>query len=266
MNPTPAAASNGQARDRGPHDPPTQGSIALAALFGALLSWCCPPRPPARTRCWIARPRRRQRRGQLPSEVVLTFSEPVRIVADKIRVTAPDGSRADVGKPSPRTQTAHPAQPGGPKGTYLVSYRVISADSHPVSGGFTTPTVRSPPCPAPATRAPASRPTPGDGRDVRRPLLGFAGLVLLVGPALVLFALWPRRLSARGPGGWHDGRPACTRSRGLGVVPADSVHVRHGLFDVSSTATREVLGHSVRAPRTWSASRARSPSRSCSDP
>ncbi len=29
--------------------------------------------------------------------------------------------------------------------------------------------------------------------------LGFAGLVLLVGPALVLFALWPRRLSTRGP-------------------------------------------------------------------
>ena len=30
--------------------------------------------------------------------------------------------------------------------------------------------------------------------------IGFVGLVLLVGPALVLFALWPRRLSARDPG------------------------------------------------------------------
>lgn len=37
-----------------------------------------------------------------PSEVVLTFTESVRKVPDKVRVIAPDGSRADRGNPGSR--------------------------------------------------------------------------------------------------------------------------------------------------------------------
>src|SRR5581483_1962614 len=73
-----------------------------------------------------------------PREVVLTFSENVKPVADKIRVIGPDGNQADTGKVTANgANVTIKLKDNPPKGTYLVSYRVISADSHPVPGGFT---------------------------------------------------------------------------------------------------------------------------------
>ncbi|SCE66374.1 copper resistance CopC/CopD family protein [Micromonospora chokoriensis] len=135
-----------------------------------------------------------------PSEVVLTFSESVRKVPGKIRIIAPDGSRADRGEPAfDNTVVTIPVSPDAGRGTYLVSFRVISADSHPVSGAFTY-----------SVGAPSTPPTDSGGDDSRADpvvsaavkvarFLGYAGLVLLVGPVLVLAALWPQRLSRRGP-------------------------------------------------------------------
>jgi copper transport protein len=182
---------------------------------------------------------------QLPGEVTLTFSEQVRMVADKIRVTGPDGNRADAGKPAVRdTELVIPLKPGGPKGTYLVSYRVISADSHPVSGGYSF-----------SFGQPSAVPNPDDaGSSVRTDtfvkdamsvarFLGFAGLVLLIGPALVLFALWPRRLPA------HD--PGRLAQIGAGLLAVSTILELYlqvpytagtTVFDVSSAAAREVLG------------------------
>ncbi|MEO3770004.1 copper resistance protein CopC [Micromonospora sp. B9E7] len=135
-----------------------------------------------------------------PSEVVLTFSESVRKVPGKIRVIAPDGSRADRGEPSfDNTAVTIPVAPDGGRGTYLVSFRVISADSHPVSGAFTY-SVGAPSTPPADSGGDDSRADPVVSTAVKvARFLGYAGLVLLVGPVLVLAALWPRRLSRRGP-------------------------------------------------------------------
>ncbi|MEU8167890.1 copper resistance protein CopC [Micromonospora sp. NPDC049004] len=134
-----------------------------------------------------------------PAEVVLTFSESVRKVPDKIRVIAPDGARADRGEPSFEGGVVTiPVDPAGQRGTYLVTFRVISADSHPVSGAFTY-SVGAPSAP-PVDSGNDSRADPVVENAVKvARFLGYAGLVLLVGPALVLAALWPRRLSRRGP-------------------------------------------------------------------
>ena len=135
-----------------------------------------------------------------PSQVVLTFSESVRKVPGKIQVLAPDNSRADKGEPvfNGRAVTI-PVDARKGTGTYLVTYRVISADSHPVSGSFTY------------SVGAASAPPIGAGTTQQKddPFLqvalptaryfGYAGLVLLVGPALVLALLWPRRLPRRDP-------------------------------------------------------------------
>src|ERR1041385_5148903 len=73
-----------------------------------------------------------------PSEVVVTFTESVQPVVSRISVIAPDGKRADTGRPRVVGDDLHiPVRTDGPQGTYLVSFRVISADSHPVGGGFT---------------------------------------------------------------------------------------------------------------------------------
>jgi copper transport protein len=182
---------------------------------------------------------------QLPGEVTLTFSEQVRMVADKIRVTGPDGNRADAGKPTVRdTELVIPLKPGGPKGTYLVSFRIISADSHPVSGGysFSFGQPSAVPNADDAGSSVATDTVVKDAMSVAR-FLGFAGLVLLIGPALVLFALWPRRLSARDPG-----RLALTGAGLLAVSTLLELYLQipytagTTLFGISGDAAREVMG------------------------
>ncbi|MET8088662.1 copper resistance protein CopC [Micromonospora sp. NPDC005220] len=178
-----------------------------------------------------------------PSEVALTFSESVRKVPGKIRVIAPDGSRADRGEPSfSGGVVTIPVDPAGARGTYLVSFRVISADSHPVSGAFTY-SVGAPSTP-PVDSGTDSRANPVVGTAVKvARFLGYAGLVLLVGPALVLAALWPRRLSRRGPS-----RLAWT---GLGLVAFATLAdlwlqvpytAGGGLFDVTGEGFGSVFG------------------------
>src|SRR5690606_13731934 len=77
-------------------------------------------------------------------------------------------------------------------------YRAISADGHPVGGSFTY-----------SVGAPSATPIAEDGDSGTGgwaqtamavvKYLGYLGLVLVAGPALVLAALWPRRLPRRGP-------------------------------------------------------------------
>jgi copper transport protein len=175
--------------------------VAAAGLLLAVLVLLLAPATPASAHAVLvsSSPAASAVVPSAPAEVVLTFSEGVRKVPGKIRVIAPDGSRADRGEPSfSGALVTIPVDSGGPRGTYLVSYRVISADSHPVSGAFTY-----------SVGAPSPAPVDSGG-DNRADLvvetavkvtkyLGYVGLLLLVGPALVLAALWPRRLSRRGP-------------------------------------------------------------------
>lgn len=178
-----------------------------------------------------------------PSEVVLTFSESVRKVPDKVRVIAPDGSRADRGEPSfAGAVVTIPVDPAAGRGTYLVSFRVISADSHPVSGAFTY-SVGAPSTP-PVDSGNDSRANPVVGTAVKvARFLGYAGLVLLFGPVLVLAALWPQRLSRRGPArlAWAGlGLTALATLADLWLqVPYTA---GGGLFDVTGAGFGSVFG------------------------
>jgi copper transport protein len=178
-----------------------------------------------------------------PAEVVLEFSEPVRLVPGKIRVIGPDGKRADVGDPSVAGGTVNVTlRPGGPRGTYLVSYRVISADSHPVAGGFTYSVG--------AASATAIDQPESDDVDpfIRFALpvakyLGYIGLVLLIGPAMVLALLWPQRLSRRGPARvvW-TGVGLVTVSTAAGLLLQAPYTTGAPLTDLTGGELREVFG------------------------
>jgi copper transport protein len=134
-----------------------------------------------------------------PAEVVLTFSESVRQVPGQIRVLGPDGSRVDRGEPAfAGAVVTIPVNQNGRRGTYLVSYRVISADSHPVAGGYTY-SVGAPSTPPRDTGASRNTDPVVAVAVPMAKYLGYAGLVLLVGPVLVLCLLWPQRLSRTGP-------------------------------------------------------------------
>lgn len=135
-----------------------------------------------------------------PNQVVITFSEHVQAVTSRIQVIDPDGKK--IGNGTPKVvgdQLRIPVRTDGPRGTYLVSYRVISADSHPVGGGFVYSVGAPTPGGAPkALNGGATDKLVATAVSVEQ-FIGFGGLILVVGPTLVLGALWPRRLDRTGP-------------------------------------------------------------------
>ncbi|MEU7528086.1 copper resistance CopC family protein [Saccharothrix sp. NPDC042600] len=148
-----------------------------------------------------------------PTEVSLTFSEPVDLGLAAIRLLGPRGDTITTGAP------AHPA--GRPEvvavavpralsdGTYTVDWQVTSADTHPIRGGFVFSVGQ------PSTSAAAVPPVDAHTEPDRAVVLSygtakwlsFAGLALLAGAAF--FAVWcqdgtavGRRVRVLLAGGW----------------------------------------------------------------
>jgi copper transport protein len=153
-----------------------------------------------------------------PSTVELTFTEAVTLTPDSLRVFGPDGERVDdggVGHLHDDAATLAVGLPDGlPDGTYLVSYRVVSADSHPIGGAYTF-----------SVGHPSATPVPGSGSDAAvggsdavdvalgiSRWLGYAGSSLGLGGLAFLVWCWP--------GGW-----ASRRARGLVVAGVVSLVV-----------------------------------------
>ncbi|MFI5047817.1 MAG: copper resistance protein CopC [Acidimicrobiia bacterium] len=77
---------------------------------------------------------------QSPAAVVLRFNEPVETALGGVRVFNGSGDRVDAGAPTHPSGRGDEVQASLPRlddGTYVVTWRVISADSHPVEGAFT---------------------------------------------------------------------------------------------------------------------------------
>ena len=76
----------------------------------------------------------------IPEQVTLEFNEPVSTSAGGIRVFNSKGARVDAGDAETPTDKLESVQvslrPDLPDGTYIVSWRALSADSHPVHGAF----------------------------------------------------------------------------------------------------------------------------------
>ncbi|WP_259407861.1 copper resistance CopC/CopD family protein [Streptomyces akebiae] len=75
-----------------------------------------------------------------PRDVTLRFTESVSLLSDSIRVVDPENRAVDTGKPGRadgRADTARITLPTGlDDGTYTIAWRVVSADSHPISGAL----------------------------------------------------------------------------------------------------------------------------------
>ncbi|MEJ3746124.1 copper resistance protein CopC [Actinomycetes bacterium KLBMP 9797] len=185
-----------------------------ALLAGLVVFFLLPPAPASAHAALVsATPTQGAVIGSSPTEVRLTFNEPVGIIPGRTQVIAPNGKRVNDGDPVVSGTTLRIAvrTADRPLGTYLVSYRIISADGHPLSGGFMFSVG------APSQTAPEV----ADGDSSVTALLaaakyaGYAGLTLVVAPLLMLALLWPRRLSRRGPLGmvWV----------GLGLIAASTL-------------------------------------------
>jgi copper transport protein len=115
--------------------------VLASALLALLLAGAGAARAEAHATLESTTPERGAALARSPGEVVLRFSEPVEVAFGAVRVFDAQGRRVE------RGATFHPGgtasavavrlPPDLPDGGYTATYRVISADSHPVSGGFT---------------------------------------------------------------------------------------------------------------------------------
>ncbi|MFE3266134.1 copper resistance CopC/CopD family protein [Streptomyces sp. NPDC059215] len=135
---------------------------------------------------------------QAPDQVSLTFSEKVAMSDGAVRVLDPKGKRVDTGKPFEADGTTYGVKlhSGLPDGTFTVTYQVVSADSHPVSGAFTFSIG------APSQTSVALSGTEAGGGvvgtlyDIGR-YVSYAGFILLVGGAAFVLACWQRGAGVR---------------------------------------------------------------------
>ena len=116
-----------------------RGLAALAGLLIGFFAVLAGPASPASAHAALANsdPANGTIVPDAPNKITLNFTESVQLLNGKIQVLAPDGSRADQGEPvAEGSSVTIPLRSGGGRGTYLVSYRVVSADSHPVAGSL----------------------------------------------------------------------------------------------------------------------------------
>ena len=129
-----------------------------------------------------------------PTQLTLSFSESVSISPRSVQLFSCSGGRATLGEPkhgSKSSEVVTAVDSNLEAGRYLVVWRVISADSHPVDGAFYfsvggTSTDTS--CAAAANATPSSSATVGGLFGVMRWLL-FAGLALLIGGMVFLVVI-----------------------------------------------------------------------------
>jgi copper transport protein len=166
-----------------------------------------------------------------PDKVEFDFSEPVETNFGSVRVFDAAGKRVDRGK------AEHPGGAGDrlsvalrptlADGTYTATYRVISADSHPVSGGFTFSVGTG--GPAPAKDVSDLLAADGDAGEVTQVAfgaaraLGYLAIALFAGGGLFLLAVWaPARRGLPGGEEWlaADGAfaPAARRIAALAAA------------------------------------------------
>ncbi|WP_189598390.1 copper resistance CopC/CopD family protein [Streptomyces pilosus] len=121
-----------------------------------------------------------------PRHITLTFTESVGLLDDSFRVYSPDNHRVELGEPQHAdgaSDTARAALPAGlAEGTYTVAWRVVSADSHPVSGAFTFSLGAPSPTPPAAPGDHAEHPVTKSLYDTGR-YLAYIAAALLIGTA-----------------------------------------------------------------------------------
>jgi copper transport protein len=135
---------------------------------------------------------------QAPSQVALTFSEKVAMNDGSLRVLDPRGKPVQTGGPANLSGTTYAVKLKGGlgKGTYTVTYQVVSADSHPVSGAYTF-SIGAPS----QTVVSATGPVAGGGAVGGLYAFGryasYAGFIVLVGGAAFVLACWQRGADVR---------------------------------------------------------------------
>ncbi|MFC8675070.1 copper resistance CopC/CopD family protein [Streptomyces griseorubiginosus] len=129
-----------------------------------------------------------------PRSINLTFTESVGLLDDSFRVLTPKGERLKTGEAAHGAGGADTASVTLPaklaQGTYTVAWRVVSADSHPVSGAFTFSVGKPSPATVVVDTGPTENPATESLFNMGR-YLAYLAAALLIGTAVFLAACRP---------------------------------------------------------------------------
>ncbi|MEU5887646.1 copper resistance protein CopC [Streptomyces sp. NPDC047461] len=125
-----------------------------------------------------------------PAYITLTFTESVGLLDDSFRVLSPENERVRTGEAehvpgsSDTARVSLPASGLG-EGTFTVAWRVVSADSHPVSGAFTFSVGKPSATAVTVDPGPVENPATAGLYNIAR-YLAYLAVALLIGTALFL--------------------------------------------------------------------------------
>jgi len=187
--------------------------LLLALLGGWLLTGVVVAGPASAHATLVSTdPAEGARLDSAPGQVTLQFSEGVSLGAGYARVLGADRARVDSGAAAVDGATLTiPLRGNLGDGGYLVTYRVVSADSHPIAGAYSFVVGRGELVPAGA----AGKDTTDPGVAAALPVfrwIGFAGLALAVGVPVLVALCWPA--------GWASGRLRRLAGMGAAAVAA----------------------------------------------
>ncbi|MFF3484770.1 copper resistance CopC/CopD family protein [Streptomyces sp. NPDC002701] len=167
-------------------------AAALAALLGTLLLLLLGGATSASAHSAVrdTDPREGSVLRTAPREITMTFTESVGVTDDSLRVLSPEnrGVHAGAAEHVPGSSDRVRVKLGDDlsDGTFTVAWRVVSADSHPISGAFTFSIGEPSATTASIAAEPAVNPASGALYDIAR-YAAYAAVALLIGVAV--FAL-----------------------------------------------------------------------------
>jgi copper transport protein len=176
--------------------------VSRAAVIALGLALALPATASAHAQLEATDPARGAQLDRGPAEVEFRFTESVSAAAGSVRVFDGRGHEVQEGAPRVDGERVSVRLPAGlPDGGYTATYRVISADSHTVSGGFTFAVGSGGPGAQSVDQlleASASGPVTATALGAAR-AVQFAAIALAVGTLVFLLWLWPPGFAAVRP-------------------------------------------------------------------
>lgn len=125
-----------------------------------------------------------------PGGVTFTFDEPVQLVPKGLLAFDASGDPVDIEASSSGTEVEGDLPDGLDDGTYVVTWRVVSADGHPIAGSLTFHVG----APSPKVEAPKlEAPDPGPVSTVQAVVHAVDYVALLLAGGLAIFLAWTSR-------------------------------------------------------------------------
>ncbi|MFI6148583.1 copper resistance CopC/CopD family protein [Streptomyces sp. NPDC051109] len=175
--------------------PPARKSLTVLVLVGAIVALLLGGAAPALAHTALSGsdPADGTVLDAPPRQVTLTFTETVSFPDEALRVLSPANERVNPGAARHADGKGNTARvelsDELPQGTYTVAWRVVSADSHPISGAFTFSVGKPSDTAAAVTSGSPDDTAVGRVHGFFR-YVAYSGLALLVGAAAFILMCW----------------------------------------------------------------------------